>query len=258
MIHWGESEFINFLRQYPDIHNFFFSENLLTQSWFEERYKIDIETSQIKAKYESRIHISTDIDNTVNKILGGKRLTEILDVEMENQQVVMYAEEYKNSLVKLFSEDVEDEYKDIQSEFRKLSLGKSDIIEDGINKLKELKQLVLNKDEVNLKIKIKEFEIYIKTLWYFYNEYDRLTDSKLCKPINYLREEREEVPLTISEKERTNFINRIFNFFNKIFIKKETEKNLAYNHQKKNLKKLKKKTEGEARQEIFFLVHSTH
>lgn len=256
LIHWGEDEFLNFLRQYPDIKNFFFSEKVLTQKWFEDRYRIDVEKSQIKAKYESRIHIPTDIDDTVNKLLGGEKLAEILEREMKNQQVVMYAEEYENALSKFFSENVEDEYKNIQLEFRKLLQDKSNLIKDGIQELEELKQLVLDKDEI--KIKIKEFEVYIKTLWDFYNEYDELTDSELCKPIKYLREEHIGEPLAISGKEKTNFVNRIFSFFKKFFIKKESEKEYSMPPQEKKSEEIKKENRrrSKARDILFGPLYS--
>lgn len=193
LIHWGESELLNYLKDYPAIHKFFFSEKLLTQEWFKERYEVDVQKVQIKTKYESQIHIQTNIDTTINKILGANRLVEILDNEMENQQVKMYAEEYKHAFFKLFSEDVKDEYKDIQTEFRNFSYDKDNIIEVAINKLSWIKQSILNKDENDLKDRIKEFDEYINTLRGFLQGYNKLTESDLCNPIKHTREEYEAV-----------------------------------------------------------------
>ncbi len=226
LIHWGDSELLDYLKKYKNILNFFFSEKLLSDEWFEERYRIDVKTLQIKAKYESKIHIPTDIDNTVNKILGGERLVEILEKEIENQQVGMYAEEYKNSLSKLFSEDVNSEYKEIQLKFREFLRDKFDVIENGIKKLEELKQLTLCKDEVNLKNKIKEFEMYSDTLENFRREYDKLVGSKICDPIKPLKEELEEEDSVASEKIRVNPINKIFNFFRVLFFEEKSEERI--------------------------------
>ena len=115
LVHWGESEFLEHLKNHPAICRFFFSEKLLTQEWFQERYETDIQKSQIKAKYESQIHIPTNIDTAINKVLGGNRLVEILEKEIVNQQVELYAEEYKDAFAKLFSGNVRDEYKSIQN-----------------------------------------------------------------------------------------------------------------------------------------------
>jgi len=192
LIHWGESELLTYLKVYSNIHNFFFSEKLLAQEWFENRYKIDIAQTQIKAKYVSKIHIQTDIDNTICKIIGGIRLIEVLEKTMNQHQVVMYAEEYKQSFFKLFSEDVNKEYKNIQTFFRKFLQDKENIIEIAISKLDEIKEIILIKDEQKLKSKIKEVGEYIKFLKDFYKKYDDLSESDLCEPQKHNRIEKED------------------------------------------------------------------
>ncbi len=214
LIHWGESELLSYLKDYPAIHNFFFSEKLLTQEWFKERYETDIQKTQIKAKYESKIHIPTDIDTAINKVLGGNRLAEILEQEIEDQQVAMYAKEYQDTFLKLFSENVKDEYKSIQTEFRKFLHGKDQIIEIGISKLLEIKKSIPNKDEKDLKNKIKEFDEYTKELRKFLNEYSKLTESDFCQPIQYLREEYEKLPISENLCEES-WLDRFKKFFKK-------------------------------------------
>lgn len=189
LIHWGESEILDFLKKYPAMHNFFFSEKLLTQDWFKDRYENDIQKSQIKAKYESKIHIPTNIDDAINKLLGGKRLAEILEKEMGNQQVEMYAKEYEEAFLKVFSKDVRAEYKNIQTKFRNFLNGKENVIKDGVTQLQEIKKLIINKNETKLKDKIVKFTKYTDELRKFLQEYNSLTESDLCKPLRYLRDE---------------------------------------------------------------------
>lgn len=192
LIHWGESELLTYLKDYSNIHNFFFSEKLFAQEWFENRYKVDIEKTQIKAKYISEIHIQTDIDMTICKILGGHRLIEVLEKTIEQHQLLMYAEEYKQSFLKLFSEDVNNEYTNIQTYFRKFLQDKENIIETAINKFNDIKEIILIKNEQKLKTKIKELKEYISSLREFYKEYDDLTESDLCEPIKHIRIEKKE------------------------------------------------------------------
>jgi len=218
LIHWGESELLECLKDYPAIHKFFFSEKLLTQEWFKDRYDIDIEKSQIKAKYNSDIHIPTDIDDAINKVLGGVRLVEILEKEMKNHQVVMYSKEYKAAFSEFLSKDVEVEYKNIQTEFRKFLHDKGDVIEQGINKLNEIKQSILEKDERGLENKIIDYKRYIGDLRDFYNEYDDLSESDLCKPISYVRDNQEELPLQDQKVDRKWF-DIIERRFSKFFLK---------------------------------------
>lgn len=222
LIHWGESEILKYLKSYPAIHKFFFSEKLLTQEWFKDRYENDIQKSQIKAKYESEIHIPTNIDDAINKILGGERLAEILEKEMVEQQVEMYAKEYEEAFSKVFSEDVRDEYKNIQTGFRKFLDGKDKIIEQGIYKLQEIKKLILSKNEIELINRIEEFAKYTDELKDFLQKYYSLTESDLCKPLEYLRDEHEghQEP---KKEENKYWFDKIKKLFKKVFLRKETE-----------------------------------
>ena len=191
LIHWGESELLNYLKDYPSIDKFFFSEKILTQEWFENRYKIDIEKRQIQAKYISEIHILTNIDMTICKILGGNGLINVIEKEMEQHEVLMYADNYKQSFSRVFSQDVEDKYKDIQMAFRVFLQDKENIIDIAINKLDEIKRIISTKNEQKLKDKIKELEKYISSIRDFYNKYDDLSESDLCEPIKHIRIEKE-------------------------------------------------------------------
>ena len=205
LLNWGKSELLDYLRQYPSIHKFFFSEKLLTQEWFDARYKSDIKKSQIKAKYESQIHISTNIiDDAINKILGGNRLAKLLEKEMETQQLRFQAEEYKDAFVKLFSEDVKNEYKSIQTEFRKLLSDKKKIIDRGISQLLKIKNLIISKNEKELQDNIEEFKNHITTLKKIFLQYSDLTISDLCKPIEYLRDQHEQSPKKSEEIKSKN------------------------------------------------------
>ena len=158
LIHWGESKFNDFLRNYEDIRKYFFTDKFLTSDWFNKRFDEIMGLTQIKAKYESQLHIIGNADNEVIKILAGSNLSKLLKSEMENHQVQIYDEEYKNSIRALMSEKVNDEFKNLRKEFIVFIKSKQDIIDIGINKLDELNNLLLeNKREV-IEQKLTEFE----------------------------------------------------------------------------------------------------
>lgn len=248
LIHWGDSELLNFLRDYSSIHKFFFSDKLLTQDWFKDRYETDIKKTVIKAKYESKIHIPTDIDTAINKLLGGQRLAEILEETILDQQVEMYAHEYKDSVRKIFSENVLDEYKEIQEEFKKFLADKENIIQLGIDKLLELKDIILSKDEKILQSKVEEFKEYIRELHDFYQEYKKLTKSDLCKPIEYLREEFEEYKPAAEELKKSRF-DKFKGLFKKEEIRKNQPKILTKEESEEINKENKKRSDAK---DIFF------
>ncbi len=182
---------------------------------------MDIQKTQIKAKYEAQIHIPTNIDTAINKVLGGNRLVEILEKEIENQQVEMYAEEYKGAFLKVFSEDIEEEYKEIQKDFRKFLNDKEKVIEVGIHKLQKIKDSILNKNEKGLRSEIHELEKHVKVLWEFYREYDGLVESELCDPVKYLSEKDEKVfPIPEQGKDK-KWIDALREYLKILFSKKK-------------------------------------
>jgi len=222
LIHWGESEFLKYLKDYSAIHKFFFSKKLLTQEWFEERYRTDIQKSQIKAKYESKIHIPTNIDDAINKVLGGNRLVEILANAIEKQQVEMYAKDYEDAFLKLFSEEVINEYKSIQIKIREFLKDKDKIIDQSIQQLQKIQKAISNKNEKELKNKVEVFEKYIDSLRNFQQEYNTLTESDFCNPIQYFRDEHIDLPIPEDKLEKSRLI-KFKNFIKKIFLKKEIQ-----------------------------------
>jgi hypothetical protein len=251
LIHWGESVLLGFLKDYPAISKFFFSKKLLAREWFQERYDADIQKTQIKTKYEAQIHIPTNVDTAINKVLGGSRLAEILEKEMESQQVKRYAEEYKDAFAKLFSEDVKNEYKDIQSEFRKFLIDKNEIIDNGISKLHGIRSLVLNKNGGVLKNKRNELEEYINDLWDFCKEYDKLTKSGLCKPIEHLRTDQEELS-TQNKEVGKQWFDIFKKLYKKIVQKKEKQIYQSTSHKKESDEIKKENNKRSSARDILF------
>lgn len=201
LIHWGESELLTYLQAHSNIHKFFFSEKILTFEWFKNRYRLDLERTQIKAKYNSQIHIPTDVDVTISKILGGDRLINIINKSIEEYQILTYIEEYERSISKLLSTNIDKKYKDIQNHFR-IYLGENhDILQIALDKYHEVNRILYLKNEQKLKKVINELKAYIDYLYKFEKEYSELTKSDLCIPLNESNY-KDETGLSKKEKDR--------------------------------------------------------
>ena len=86
---------------------------------------------------------------------------------------------------------------------------KENIIDIAINKIEEIKQIILIKNEQKLKLKIKELDKYINSLKEFYKKYDDLSESELFEPIKHLRVEKENgSDLEKKEKDKIETENR--------------------------------------------------
>ena len=126
---------------------------------------------QIKSQYESCLHVQNNADEAVIKILGDDRFINLFNKKMERHQVEMYAREYKEAILKLHTENVEADYKTIQDRFREFTKDKIEIIDEGVKKLLNLKDILLQKDGNALLNKICAFNKYLDYLDRFYKEY---------------------------------------------------------------------------------------
>ena len=193
LIHWGDRQFNNFLRKYPDIERYFFNNKILNFDWFRTRFDEVISLSQIKAKYESQLHIRGNVDNEVIKILAGPELAGLLNSEMEENQVNMYNEDYKHSIRQLMGEKIEGEFKDLKKEFIEFIESKKDIIDIGITLLVELSNLLSERKKEEQGKKIVEFENYIKDIDNYSEGFQKLTNSSKCEHLEFKENENSKI-----------------------------------------------------------------
>lgn len=189
---WGKSKFDTVCIKFRNIYNYFFEDEVLTWDRFIRRYEVLVDTSRIKNKYEATLHIQNDADKSVIKVLGGHRLVSVFDKEMDRFQVRMYADEYKNAIIRLHSENVEEGYKSIQDIFKKFTSDKIDLIDEGVDSLSELKELLYKRDETTLFLRIRDFEHYLTKLDEYYKQYRKLSDDDLCLSIQHARDNKDE------------------------------------------------------------------
>lgn len=162
LIHWGESELLNYLQDYSNIYRFFFYEKILSFEWFKNRYKIDENRRQIKHKYMSKIHIQTDIDNEIIKILGNKRLAIILKNEIEIHRLLDDQKSYQKDYCILFNENINDLYQELLNKFREEVNINKYLIDNCVNRLFTLINLLEDKDILNSKKEINLLKEDIK------------------------------------------------------------------------------------------------
>lgn len=185
LIHWGAREFNNFMPKYQDIYKYFFTDKILTFDWFNKRFNEIIDLTQIKAKYESKLHIRGDADKEVVKILGGVNLSKLLNSEMEHQQVQIYSKDYENSIHELINTKVDDEFEILRKEFTEFIEPNKDIINIGIKKLVELGKLLSENKIKVIKQKLFEFEKYLKDVDNYFEAYKELIQSQKCKKLKF-------------------------------------------------------------------------
>ncbi len=241
LIHWGDTDFLNYLRKYPSIYYYFFNDNILGWEWFKAKYDCMNSLSELKAKYESLLHIETETDDEIIKILGGKPLANLLNQEIENQQVEVYINEYQEAIIKLKSEDIDDDYKEVQKSFIEFTKDKADFIENGLIKLNKLHKLLVDNDNQKLRIEIKNFKKYLIKLRKYYKDLIEFSESDVCKIISYIQEIQPQNKVVNIKKEwSNNFFISIFKLGKSIY-KRSKQENISQqiNYTKEEQKEIK-------------------
>lgn len=223
LLHWGESEFHSYLHKNPDIQNYFFNTIDLDWPFFRDKFDEESKTTELSEKYEQKLHLSTSIDEYIAKVLGGFLLADLITNEMDRNQVAMYAEEYKSSLESLHAEEVEDEFKEVQSVLKQLTKDKFDIIQDGINGLKQIiKELKTGAIE-DVNTLVSSYKKYLGELRAYYENYNEISNSELCDGLQHIRSQNiEESKQKLHHKHKTK-LDKVLEKFKNIFLFKKTK-----------------------------------
>lgn len=210
LVHWWDSEINKFLAKYPKINNYFFAVKNHEFEWFENRYKLDSQRSEVKVKYQREIHIPTEIDEILNKTLVNEELIDILENEMSEQQVEVYEKEYIDACNLNLTRDVDDEFKAIQDKSRELLNWKLDIINKWIEYLNEFKVLIKENKEEELRSKLKDFNNYIEELKKFRSDFNSFSNSDFCSKIDYCKFPERIIKNDIHIDKKDNILSKLF------------------------------------------------
>ncbi|WP_444647674.1 hypothetical protein [Flavobacterium columnare] len=77
--HWGDSIILNLLRKYQSIYKFFFSDKILDENWFKEKFELIYNSNVIKSKYLDSLHVKGEVDDFITRRLGGKDLVDLIE-----------------------------------------------------------------------------------------------------------------------------------------------------------------------------------
>lgn len=224
--HWWDSEISKFLQKYKKIHTFFFGVNNYEIDWFLDKYKIDKERAEIKTKYIQEIHLQTDIDDNLSKTLVNEELIEILEKEIEGSQIRRFNEDYIESINTLQKYDIETEkltkiniaekeWRDIKSKMEELLSWKENIVKNSIIILDEIKSLIKQKNENDIRNKITDLNWYIKKIEDFTKTLRNYSDSDFCKWLNYIQRSLNRNTNNSDKSKKKNIFKRLINLFGK-------------------------------------------
>jgi hypothetical protein len=189
--HWGETILNNFLRKYPDIHRYFFTDKILDFNWFKNKFTIVANTTVIKSKYLNGLHVKGEADKIIIQTLADARLSDLIEESKEILEVDSFIEEYKNRLIEINKEenifDFKEDYKKIKDFL--FSNDYSNIINKGDLLLKTAQKYLIVEDSKLLSSIIEEIKVYKEELLQIYTDY---SDFKLVENIPSIHWDTEE------------------------------------------------------------------
>lgn len=192
--HWGDSALLNLLRKYPSIYKFFFSDKILDENWFKEKFELVYNSNVIKTKYLDSLHTKGEVDDFITKHLGGKELVDLIEKNEDNIGIYNYQKEYSEDIKKIRNEENKYEFQEIYDEIKTfLFSNKHDtIVNDGVKLLEEIKDYFLAdnyKLSLSLETKINDYK---KRFRDFYEIYITYKNSEKLKSVHWEDEELEK------------------------------------------------------------------
>lgn len=192
--HWGDSIILNLLRKYQSIYKFFFSDKILDENWFKEKFELIYNSNVIKSKYLDSLHVKGEVDDFITRRLGGKDLADLIEKNEDNIGIYHFKKEFNEEISRIRNEENKFEFDEIYQEIKSfLFENKYDtIVDDGSKLLDDIKSHFLAdnyKLSVSLETKIDEYKNRYRD---FYEAYISYKNSSKLKSIHWDDEELED------------------------------------------------------------------
>ncbi|WP_157499554.1 NACHT domain-containing protein [Flavobacterium commune] len=192
--HWGDSIILNLLRKHPSIYKFFFSDKILDENWFKEKFELIYNSNVIKSKYLDSLHVKGEVDDFITSRLGGKELVNLIEKNEDNIGIYHFQKEFNGEINRIRNEENKFEFNEIYQEIKSFIFeNKYDtIVNDGAKLLNDIKSHFLAdnyKLSVSLETKIEDYKNRYRD---FYEAYMSYKNSEKLKSIHWDNEELEK------------------------------------------------------------------
>ncbi|AEE20634.1 hypothetical protein JM84_2027 [Dokdonia sp. Hel_I_63] len=192
--HWGESEILNFLRIYPDIHKYFFSEKMLDLDWFKKKFELILTSSVIKAKYLNGLHIEGQADTSIARVMCDERLITLIKEHAAELDIEGFAVEFSTRIKAIENNENAIGFMDDYETVKKyvLSRGIPEIIDRGNQLINKSIELIEKEEFTELDSLIGNIKSYVGELDKLYSEYSGYKLIEKIPNIHWNTEEVEE------------------------------------------------------------------
>ncbi|OXA74274.1 hypothetical protein B0A67_00350 [Flavobacterium aquidurense] len=203
LIHWGDSEILNYLRKYPNVQRYFFADKILDYDWFKEKFDIVRESRVIKSKYLEKLHINGSADEEISRFIGGNSLAELILDRAAHLDIDRFKIDYEDDIKKIRGYDVSTGFEKTVKKISKFVLVDSHVtlIERGNVLLRAAVIILQEKERYELNSLLKEIDNFVQEFQVYYNEYSILSRDEAVADISW-DAERKESDHSIKQKIR--------------------------------------------------------
>lgn len=180
LVHWGDSLIINYLRTYPDIQRFFFSDKFLDINWFKAKFSLIEESNVIKSKYLDILHISGNADEEIAKVIGGKKLADLIREREQILNVSNYKKRYDAAVSEIKAFVTAEEFKEVAAYVSDFALAENhiSILADGNELLGKARRCLENYLSEDLADVVEAAKKYLQEYRSLYGLYSEVKENK--------------------------------------------------------------------------------
>ncbi|CAM3687818.1 hypothetical protein [Flavobacterium chungbukense] len=203
LIHWGDSEILNYLRIYSNVHRYFFTDKILDFNWFREKFEIVRQSRIIRSKYLEELHIEGTADETVTKFLGGTALRALIKDKCDEFGIQKFETEYAMAIDVLKGYEALEEFKETVQEISGFILSEchSGIIKRGNELLVRLSSVLEDKELHERQLVLHEIGDFIVEYQKYFDQYAELSQNDSITAIS-LKAERKETDQSLKKRIR--------------------------------------------------------
>lgn len=193
LIHWGESEILNYLRQYPSVQRYFFTDKMLDFNWFSEKFEIVRQSRVIQSKYLEKLHVSGEADEEISKFIGGEPLAKLLNDRIKEIDIDGFKAEYEEDIKKIREYDFGDKFQAAVTKIRAFVLADSHVtlIERGNVLLNSVVSVLHDSNLKNLQPLLRDIDNFLDEYYDFSDYYSVLTYDESVSDIHREAERKE-------------------------------------------------------------------
>ncbi|MCP9200810.1 hypothetical protein MKO06_12895 [Gramella sp. GC03-9] len=192
--HLGDSEILNLLRKYPEVHRYFFTDKILDRDWFRDKFNLVSNSTVIKTKYLNGLHVMSEADEKVIQVLFDSRLADIIEERKKILETDKFLIEYEERISEIINNDVDEDFEEDYLKIRNFVTSNEypSIIRSGNDILLKIQEYLKKDQKSLLESVVSKALTYKEELTNFYSNYSSFRERDIIPTFHWDTQEEEK------------------------------------------------------------------